>query len=322
MTNQDNDVAGTIAFSAPTITVGELDGTVTLTVTRASGSVGTVTVRFASRDATARAGQDYAAVSGTLTFAAGETTKTIAVPILAERPDELTETFTVSLSDVTGSGSLGSPSTITVTIRDVDVTPCETFLTDNVPVGTTVLPVISSDGCRVGDQIAINPGGQNEERATITGFGSIVIDSATRKAHAAGELVIRVGIDASGQPPQDDTDPSRKGTRESKDVKETETERQQRERTNRGGKDDVHTEGQVVAVDKAPDGKSLLVTVVLVREERLVVQVPCFGDGTCYDIQVGDYLEADGYQNGVGDPNSYFVASDGVTVRRNGKQVK
>ena len=37
---------------------------------------------------------------------------------------------------------------------------------------------------------------------------------------------------------------------------------------------------------------------------------------------MGDYLEADGYQNGVGDPNTYFVASDGVEVTRNGKKVK
>ena len=51
-----------------------------------------------------------------------------------------------------------------------------------------------------------------------------------------------------------------------------------------------------------------------------MVQVPC-PDQKCPDIQVGDYLEADGYQNGVGDPNSYFVASDGITVRRNGKKV-
>ena len=53
----------------------------------------------------------------------------------------------------------------------------------------------------------------------------------------------------------------------------------------------------------------------------LVVQVPC-PDLTCPDIQVGDYLEADGDQNGVGDPNSYFVAADSVTLWRNDHRVK
>jgi hypothetical protein len=38
--------------------------------------------------------------------------------------------------------------------------------------------------------------------------------------------------------------------------------------------------------------------------------------------EAGDYLEADGYQNGVGDANSYFVASDSYEVLRNGKKVK
>ena len=55
-----------------------------------------------------------------------------------------------------------------------------------------------------------------------------------------------------------------------------------------------------------------------------MVQVPCSGDGRdrCPDIQVGDYLEADGYQNGVGDPNCYFVAADGIEVTRHGRRVK
>src|SRR3954453_17424359 len=42
----------------------------------------TVQVDFSPEDATARAGVDYQAASGSLTFAPGETTKTIAVPIV------------------------------------------------------------------------------------------------------------------------------------------------------------------------------------------------------------------------------------------------
>jgi CSLREA domain-containing protein len=104
--------------------------------------------------------------------------------------------------------------------------------------------------------------------------------------------------------------------------KETEEQRQQRQHTNAGHRGDVTIEGNVVAVEKAADGKSLLVTIALTRSETQVVQVPCFGDGTCYDIRAVDYLEADGYQNGVGDPNDWFVAADGVEVTRNGRKVK
>ena len=61
-------------------------------------------------------------------------------------------------------------------------------------------------------------------------------------------------------------------------------------------------------------------TIALTRNETLVVQVFC-ALSRCPDIQVGDYLEADGYQNGVGDPNTWFVAADDIEVTRNGKKV-
>jgi len=101
----------------------------------------------------------------------------------------------------------------------------------------------------------------------------------------------------------------------------TEEQRQQEQRTNRAGKDDVHTEGNVLAVEQPAETSYLLVTIALTRNETLVVQVFC-ALSRCPDIQVGDYLEADGYQNGVGDTNTWFVAADDVEVTRNGKKIK
>jgi hypothetical protein len=117
-------------------------------------------------------------------------------------------------------------------------------------------------------------------------------------------------VGAANDPNNDDEKP-----------KETQEQRQQRQHTNTGNRDDVHTEGYVVAVETTAGSQSLLVTIALGPggQERLVVQVPCV-DGICPDIQVGDELSADGYQNGVGDPNTYFVASDGITVWRNGQK--
>lgn len=59
----------------------------------------TITVAFASGDQTAVAGLDYTAVAGTLTFAPGQTSQTVAVPILDDGLDEAAETFGVTLSD-------------------------------------------------------------------------------------------------------------------------------------------------------------------------------------------------------------------------------
>ena len=57
-----------------------------------------VRVKYATSDGTATQGDDYTGVSGTLRFAAGETTKTVSVPVLDDAHDEGTETLTLRLS--------------------------------------------------------------------------------------------------------------------------------------------------------------------------------------------------------------------------------
>ena len=59
----------------------------TVTVLRTGGTAGNLTVDYATADGTAIAGQDYTSTSGTLTFSAGETSKTIQIPILDDAHD-------------------------------------------------------------------------------------------------------------------------------------------------------------------------------------------------------------------------------------------
>jgi thermitase len=75
----------------------------TITLSQASGS--RVTVRFATANGSAKAGRtgDYVATSGTLTFNAGETTKTIRVQILDDTRVEPDEQFFVNLSRASGA---------------------------------------------------------------------------------------------------------------------------------------------------------------------------------------------------------------------------
>ena len=72
-----------------------------VTLSRAASS--TVTVDYASANGTAMAGSDYTAISGTLTFAAGETQKTVAVPVLDDAIDDDGETLTLTLSNPNGA---------------------------------------------------------------------------------------------------------------------------------------------------------------------------------------------------------------------------
>jgi hypothetical protein len=73
----------------------------TVTISRASGQV--VTVAYATGDGGATAGSDYRAASGTVTFAPGETTKTITVQVIGDRLPEPNETFVVNLSSPTNA---------------------------------------------------------------------------------------------------------------------------------------------------------------------------------------------------------------------------
>jgi hypothetical protein len=91
-----------------------------------------VTVNFATANGTATAGSDYGASSGTLTFAPGETTKTINVTINGDTTFEANETYFVNLSspsnatlnDSQGSGTIVNDDTnpVGVSINDVSIT--------------------------------------------------------------------------------------------------------------------------------------------------------------------------------------------------------
>jgi len=112
----------TIQFNAAALNVPEAGSAVNLIVTRTGGSVGAATVDFATNDGTATQKGDYTIKLGTLKFGNGETSKIISVPIVNDVYVEGDETFTATLSNPTGTGvSLGSQSTVTITIMDDDI---------------------------------------------------------------------------------------------------------------------------------------------------------------------------------------------------------
>ena len=93
------------------------------TVRFGRAATGLVTVDYATSDVTARAGEDYTAASGTLSFAAGETEKTVSVAVLDDAHDEGAETLTLTLSNPTGANAWIANATATGTIRNDDLMP-------------------------------------------------------------------------------------------------------------------------------------------------------------------------------------------------------
>jgi hypothetical protein len=114
----DND--STVQFDTNAVTGAESTRSVVLTVVRAGGLVGPATVHYAATSGSAAVGTDVSNKSGTLSFAANETNKTITLSLVNDTSVETNETFTVVLSSPTGEAQLGTNSTMTVTVGDND----------------------------------------------------------------------------------------------------------------------------------------------------------------------------------------------------------
>lgn len=107
----------TFQFSSGSYTVAENVGVANITVTR-SGSAGTFTVNFATSNGSAGPG-DYTTVQQTLTFANGQLSQTVGVPINNDLVSEPAETINLTLSDVS-DGSPGPTVNAVLTITDDD----------------------------------------------------------------------------------------------------------------------------------------------------------------------------------------------------------
>ena len=117
------------------------NATLAFAVTLGRAPSGTVTVDYATSDGTATAGSDYTAASGTLTFAAGETSKTVSVPVLDDAHDEGSETLTLTLSNA--SGAYLEDGTATGTINNTDPMPQAWLARFGRTVGSQVVDALT-----------------------------------------------------------------------------------------------------------------------------------------------------------------------------------
>ena len=100
-TINDNDPTPTVSIDD--VTVNEGAGTATFTISLSAASGRTATVSYATTNNSALSGLDYTAKSDAVTFAPGETTKTITIDILSDVIFEQTQTFFVNLSSPTNA---------------------------------------------------------------------------------------------------------------------------------------------------------------------------------------------------------------------------
>jgi hypothetical protein len=133
--------AASAAAEAPSLAVGDAMVTegdsgaknAVFTVSLSAASAGPVTVDYATADGSATAPGDYAATSGTLSFAPGELSKQVAVAVVGETLDEPHETYSLHLSNPV-SATLG------------DARGAGTILDDDPQVSLSVDDVSASEG--------------------------------------------------------------------------------------------------------------------------------------------------------------------------------
>jgi photosystem II stability/assembly factor-like uncharacterized protein len=111
---------GSARFGSPAYGALEDAGSIIIPVRRVGGGRGILTVNYSTTNFTAIAGQDYTAVSGALTFAEGETEKTVSIPIAADALDETEEFVGLTLNSAADPESVGSPGMALLSIHDND----------------------------------------------------------------------------------------------------------------------------------------------------------------------------------------------------------
>lgn len=120
----DNDAAP--PAPPPSFTVNDAavaeGGALVFTITSSGSATASFNVNYATANATALAGSDYSQVIGSMTFAPGETSKTVSVTTINDAVVESEETLLLDLSNASGGPTIADAQG-TGTINDDDVAP-------------------------------------------------------------------------------------------------------------------------------------------------------------------------------------------------------
>jgi hypothetical protein len=122
VTINDTNQPGVIQWSPAVVTANEESGAVTLTILRTGINLSQdVSVSFridAPNAGTATPSADYSSPLGTVTFLAGETTKTVTLTPFNDNLTEPTETIRILLHSATGGATLGPNKIAVVNLVD------------------------------------------------------------------------------------------------------------------------------------------------------------------------------------------------------------
>ena len=184
-------IQGPAALSVADAEVEEAEGaTLDFAVTLSRARTSATTVDYGTSDGTATAGADYTATSGTLTFAAGETAKTIQVAVRDDAHDEGDETMTLTLSNASGARIEDAEATGTIT--NTDPMPRAWMVRFGRTVGSQVVDALTErldgaagshvtvGGVRLGGGPAVEPQAEADDPFALPAWATTTREAETR----------------------------------------------------------------------------------------------------------------------------------------------
>ena len=170
---------GRAQFDVSGVTVSESQAIATFGITRTGDTSNALTVQYATSNGTATPGTDYTAAAGSVTFAAGETTKNVVVQLKNDTIDEFDETVLLTLSDFNATGqSFGSLSASILTLADDDAPPSISVNDVTVVEGSSGAPLRSFTltlSAASGKPIAVNVTSTPVTATQVTDYSAINI---------------------------------------------------------------------------------------------------------------------------------------------------
>ncbi len=173
---------GTITDTDRTISVNsvtgpENGGSLTFTVSLDAAAVAPVTVDYATADGSASQPGDYAKTFGSLTFAAGDLTKSVTVPLTNDNQPEGTETFTLGLSNASGGVVSGGPGVGTITDSDREIRVNDVSVDESAGTATFMVSLDATTSSPVSLNYATADGSATSPGDYTSTSGPLVIAS-------------------------------------------------------------------------------------------------------------------------------------------------
>ncbi len=211
VTNLDNEIhTFTIVDDDginPVISVGDASKTegsafssnATVTLTRTGSTVAASSVTLSTSNGTATAGSDYTAASQTVTFAIGETSKTVPVVVLADVVPELDETVKLTLTNPSGATIGTAKATLTIANDDGPppiVSVADVIVTEGTGGATSATVTVTRTGSLLGSINAqvVTSAGSATSPADFTAAATIVSFAAGQASRTFTVPIVTDGI--------------------------------------------------------------------------------------------------------------------------------